>query len=119
MAHRHKAQKRNVGGATAYTGAGSNVIKEAKSTANFKRGGTVSGAKTQQRLASRARGGGAGGSDKNPFSSAGKGFRGQKRARGGGTDASPSDASPSYKRGGRTLKRGGRSDASPSDASPS
>lgn len=73
MANRHSAQRRATGG-TVYSGAGSNVIKEAKER---KKGGAVQRAEGGKvpakaaggRLDKRARGGRTG-ADKNPFSSA-------------------------------------------------
>ncbi len=64
MAHRHKVHKKNVGGATPYNAATSNVVKEAK---EHKHGGKVHGGKGHHRKF--ARGGGVG-ADKHPFSSA-------------------------------------------------
>jgi hypothetical protein len=67
MAHRHNVQKRASGGRTVYSGAGSNVAKEA---AAKKCGGAL--AMDGKGPAKKARGGGVG-SDKSPFSSAGGG----------------------------------------------
>jgi hypothetical protein len=69
MANRHKFNK---GGRTAYSGGSSNVVKEAESNENFKKGGKavkMSGHKGKSRYAS----GGRAGCDKNPFSSAHRG----------------------------------------------
>jgi hypothetical protein len=55
MANRHKSFKR--GGRTVYSGAGSNVVKEAESTENKKEGGHVHGKGGKKRLDKRARGG--------------------------------------------------------------
>lgn len=66
MANRHKFAK---GGRTAYSGGNSNVVKEADSDANFKRGGKttkMSGSKGKSRFAR----GGRAGCDTSPFSSA-------------------------------------------------
>ena len=77
MANRHKAMKKNVGGAAVASG-NPKVIAEAKSTANKAAGGAVEkkaeggkvvGKASGGRLDKRARGGGVG-ADKNPFSSA-------------------------------------------------
>ena len=69
MAHRHKHHKKH-GGRLTYTGAGSNVVKEAESTGGgFKKGGHVHGHKAKHRLDKRARGGRARGGG-SPFSSA-------------------------------------------------
>ncbi len=67
MAHRHKVHKKNVGGALAYNAADSHVVHEAKEK-GAKHGGKVHGSKGHHRK--YARGGGVGGSDKHPFSSA-------------------------------------------------
>lgn len=88
MANRHKAQCRASGGAvgkklggSVYSGAGSDVVKEAKSNKNFKDGGSVEGDKAKSRI-KKARGGatsspmssaGGGGASTNPFSSAHRG----------------------------------------------
>lgn len=74
MAHRHKHHKK--GGKVVYEGAGSNVAHEAeekgaKRGGHMKHGGKVHGHYSKHRLDKRARGGGVGGSDKHPFSSAG------------------------------------------------
>lgn len=66
MANRHKFAK---GGRTAYNAASSNVVKEADSDENFKRGGKtnkVGGSKGKHRFAR----GGRAGCDTSPFSSA-------------------------------------------------
>jgi len=66
MANRHKFAK---GGRTVYSGSGSNVVKEADSDANFKKGGKVAkmeGHKGKHRFAR----GGRAGCDKEPYSSA-------------------------------------------------
>lgn len=65
MAHRHKMQKKNVGGAAVSYG-NPKVISEAKEK---KRGGKVPGGKAHHRVDKRARGGRVG-ADKSPFSSA-------------------------------------------------
>lgn len=90
MANRHKkvysgagsnvakeAMERKSGGRTAYSGTGSNVMKEAKAkTSGFKEGGAIHGRACGGRLDKRARGGGVmssaggGSADKKPFSSA-------------------------------------------------
>lgn len=88
MANRHKAQSKACGGmagkklgGSVYSGAGSDVVKEAKSNANFRGGGKVEGMKAKSRI-KKARGGatsspmssaGGGGASKNPFSSAHRG----------------------------------------------
>jgi len=71
MAHRHKRHHRAKGGHAGhrliYTGAGSNVAKEAESTGGgFRKGGKVHGHKGKHRLDKRARGGRSG----SPFSTA-------------------------------------------------
>lgn len=68
MKHRHKVHRKHGGKArVAYTGAGSNVVKEAESTSDgFKKGGKVHGKKGKHRLDKRARGGRTG----SPFSGA-------------------------------------------------
>lgn len=89
MANRHKAQCRASGGRTVYSGAGSNVAKEAvekklggavysgagsnviKEAKEKKGGGAVEGKKGKHRV-KKARGGGTS-SDKSPFTSAGGG----------------------------------------------
>jgi hypothetical protein len=71
MANRHKGSGFK-GGRTVYSGAGSNVVKEAESTENKKEGGRVHGKHGKGRLDKRARGGRIG-SDKHPFSSAAEG----------------------------------------------
>src|SRR5512143_450794 len=114
MAHRHEAQRKH-GGKTrvAYTGAGSNVVKEAESTSDgFKKGGKVHGKKGKHRIAKRARGGRSG----SPFSSAhtGHGAEGpgshhephhSKHARGGKVKPTPLPDQPPPE----GLRRGGRS----------
>lgn len=87
MANRHKAQSKAGGGCakklggSVYSGAGSNVVKEAKSNENFRGGGKVEGSKAKTRI-KKARGGstsspmssaGGGGASTNPFSSAHRG----------------------------------------------
>lgn len=82
MANRHKAQcKAKKLGGSVYSGADSNVVKEAKSNENFRGGGNVEGSKAKSRI-KKARGGGTsstaspmssaggGGASKHPFSSA-------------------------------------------------
>lgn len=64
-----KAKCRASGGRTYYSGADSNVAKEA---AEKKRGGALSMAENKGKSIKKARGGSAG-SDKSPFSSAGGG----------------------------------------------
>lgn len=92
MANRHKAQCKASGGRTVYSGAGSNVakeavekklggsvysgagsnvVKEAKSDANYRGGGNVEGSKAKTRI-KKARGGGTS-STSSPMSSAGGG----------------------------------------------
>lgn len=66
MANRHKAQCRASGGRTVYSGAGSAVAKEAKSTAAMKGGGKVPGKGAKGRFAK-------GGCVSSPMSSAGGG----------------------------------------------
>lgn len=66
MAHRHKVHKKNVGGATPYNAATSNVVHEAEEK-GAKHGGKVHGHKGHHRKFAR---GGHVGSDKSPFSSA-------------------------------------------------
>ena len=81
MANRHKMQCRASGGRTVYSGAGSKVVAEAKSDANFRGGGKVEGSKGKSRI-KKAGGGstsspmssaGGGGASTNPFSSAHRG----------------------------------------------
>lgn len=72
MAHRHKVQGKNIGGAV-NSGGNPKVIAEAKQRKSggrvFKDGGKVVGKASGGRLDKRARGGGVG-ADKHPFSSA-------------------------------------------------
>lgn len=71
MANRHKMQCKASGGKVVYSGAGSNVVKEA---AEHKRGGKavgMSGKSGKKRYAS----GGRAGCDKSPFSSAHQGSK--------------------------------------------
>lgn len=72
-----EAQERKEGGKVTYSGAGSNVAKEAEEK---KDGGKVSGFKCGGRLDKRARGGGVN-ATKSPFSSAG--------SKGSGSDKHP------------------------------
>jgi hypothetical protein len=72
-----EAMERKSGGRTAYDASGSNVMAEAKQkTGTFKEGGKVEGKACGGRLDKRARGGGVmssaggGSADKKPFSSA-------------------------------------------------
>ncbi len=82
MANRHRAQKKNVGGAVAYNAANSNVVREAKEKAGGGKvvGKACGGPVAPMRMDKRARGGRIGsdkspfapGAAKHPFSSAGK-----------------------------------------------
>jgi len=68
----HMKMKRARGGRTVYSGAGSNVVKEAEEKkSGGKVTGFVAGAKGKHRVARKS--GGRVGSDKNPFSSAHRG----------------------------------------------
>lgn len=66
MANRHKMQCKASGGKV-YSGAGSNVVKEA---AEHKKGGKVVGKAPGSKGKSRFASGGRAGADKTPFSSA-------------------------------------------------
>ncbi len=70
MANRHKFKS---GGRTFYSGASSNVAKEAESEANMKHGGKAVGKVAGHKGKGRFARGGKVGSDKSPMSSAGGG----------------------------------------------
>lgn len=72
MANRHKMQCKASGGKVVYSGAGSNVVKEA---AEHKRGGKVVGKADGHKGKKRYASGGRAGSDKTPFSSAHQGSK--------------------------------------------